>query len=290
MKFHALFALSVLPVSLALASEPQAGHGDKPNPFPQGEAGVMTRPVQVTTSPGEALQRLKEGNARFLTGRHSPYNFRAQVKATADGQFPFATLVSCMDSRTAVEHIFDLGLGDVFSIRIAGNIVDEEVLGSLEYAHKVAGAKLIVVMGHSQCGAVKGAVDDVVLGNLPQLLARIKPAVLAVPDDGSPRKSHNHAFVDRVGRMQVIFGIRAIRERSVVLRELHDAGKIDIVGAFYDLETGKVEFYRPLSAGKIDKLPLMELPEEPKLAAAPKAESAEEHAPAHAETQEKHGH
>jgi carbonic anhydrase len=261
MRFIGLILVSAASFLQVWASDEKK---EQKSPFPDGTAGVITRAEQVTTSPSEALQRLKEGNARFLTGRHKEYNLRAQVKATAAGQFPFATIVSCMDSRTSVEHVFDLGLGDVFSIRIAGNIVDEEVLGSLEYAHKVAGAKLIVVMGHSHCGAVKGAVDDVVLGNLPQLLARIKPAVQAVPEDSTPRNSHNHAFVDRVARMQVIFGIRAIRERSVVLRELHDAGKIDIVGAFYDLDTGKVEFYRPLSAGKIDKQPQAELPEEPK--------------------------
>ncbi len=286
-----LLALSVLPL---LASDPPATQGGKANPFPVGDAGVMTRALQVTTSPAEALQKLKEGNARFLTGRHQEYNYRAQVKATASGQYPFATIVTCMDSRVAAEHVFDLGLGDVFTIRIAGNIVDEEVLGSLEYAHKVAGAKLIVVMGHSHCGAVKGAVDDVVLGNLPQLLARIKPAVQAVPDDGQPRNSHNHAFVDRVARMQVIFGIRTIRERSVVLRELHDSGKIDIVGAFYDLDSGKVEFYRPLAAGKIDKTPPMELPEDLKPAAPAKpaeahgAEAKHEEKPAPAPAG--HGH
>ena len=151
-----------------------------------------------------------------------------------------------MDSRTAVEQVFDLGLGDVFSLRIAGNIINDDVLGSLEYAHKVAGAKLIVVLGHSHCGALKGAADDVVFGNLTSLLARIKPAVVGVPADSKPRTSKNLKFVDDVGRLNVILAVRQIRERSPVLRELHDRQAIDLIGGFYDLETGKVEFYRPL--------------------------------------------
>lgn len=207
---------------------------------------VMTESEQTLMSPSAAFVRLQEGNARFLAGQRAPRDLPAQVHETAHGQHPFASIVSCMDSRTAVEHVFDLGLGDVFSIRLAGNIINDDVLGSLEFAHKVAGSKLIVVLGHSHCGAMKGAADDVVLGNLTHLLARIKPAVVGVPADGKPRTSKNPKFVDEVGRLNVILAVRQIRERSTVLRELHDRQAIDIIGGFYDIGTGKVEFYRPL--------------------------------------------
>jgi len=207
---------------------------------------VLTEADQTLMTPTEAFIRLQEGNNRFRAGQRAARDWPAQVKATAHGQHPFASIVSCMDSRTAVEHVFDLGLGDVFSLRIAGNIINDDVLGSLEYAHKVAGAKLIVVLGHSHCGAMKGAADDVVFGNLTSLLARIKPAVVGVPADGKPRTSKNLKFVDDVGRLNVILAVRQIRERSIVLRELNDRQAIDIIGGFYDIETGKVEFYRPL--------------------------------------------
>ena len=207
---------------------------------------VVTEADQTLMSPSAALIRLQEGNARFLAGRRAARDLPAQVKATAHGQHPFASIVSGMASRTAVKYVFDLGLGDVFSLRLAGNIINDDVLGSLEYAHKVAGAKLIVVLGHSHCDAMKGAADDVVLGNLTSLLARIKPAVVGVPAYGKPRTSKNLKFVDDVGRLNVILAIRQIRERSIVLRELHDRQAIDIIGGFYDIETSKVEFYRPL--------------------------------------------
>ena len=207
---------------------------------------VVTEADQTFMSSSAAFIRLQEGNARFLAGRRAARDLPAQVKATAHGQHPFASIVSGMASRTAVKHVFDLGLGDVFSLRLAGNIINDDVLGSLEYAHKVAGAKLIVVLGHSHCDAMKGAADDVVLGNLTSLLARIKPAVVGVPADGKPRTSKNLKFVDDVGRLNVILAIRQIRERSIVLRELHDRQAIDIIGGFYDIETSKVEFYRPL--------------------------------------------
>ena len=211
-----------------------------------GNAKVFTEADQIATTPTQAYKILQAGNARFVAGKHLERDLRAQVHATAHGQHPIASIVSCMDSRTAVEHIFDLGLGDVFSIRLAGNVINDDVLGSLEYAHKVAGAKLIVVLGHSHCGAMKGAADDVVLGNLTGLLSRIKPAAVGVPNDGSPRTSANMKFVDNVGRLNVIIAVRQIRDRSTVLRELHDRQAIDIIGGFYDIETGKVEFYRPL--------------------------------------------
>ena len=242
-------SLALVPLCAALSSVSPPLHGNSapaPAPGKSASPAVMTEPDQTLMSPTAAFVRLQEGNARFLAGQRAPRDLPAQVHATAHGQYPFATIVSCMDSRTAVEHVFDLGLGDVFSVRLAGNVINDDVLGSLEYAHKVAGAKLIVVLGHSHCGAMKGAADDVVLGNLTHLLARLKPAVVGVPADGKPRTSKNMKFVDDVGRLNVILAVRQIRERSTVLRELHDRQAIDIIGGFYDIETGKVEFYRPL--------------------------------------------
>lgn len=169
---------------------------------------VITEADQTLMSPWAAFARLQEGNARFLAGQCAPRDFPAQVKATAHGQHPFASIVSRKDSRTAVEHVFDLGLGDVFSLRLAGNVINDDVIGSLEYAHKVAGAKLIVVLGHSRCGAMQDVADDVVLGNLTPLLARIKPALVGVPAAGKPRTSKNLKFVDDVGRLNVILAVR----------------------------------------------------------------------------------
>jgi len=263
---RAVWAALIVPAAL-LASE----HGDHGAAHTSGaSAAVVSEADQVAMSPAEAFIRLQEGNARFLSGKRLERNWPAQVHETAHGQYPFASIVSCMDSRTAVEQVFDLGLGDVFSIRLAGNVIDDDVLGSLEYAHKVAGAKLIVVLGHSHCGAMKGAVDDVVLGNLTSLVARVKPAVVGVPVDGSPRTSKNPKFVDNVGRLHVILAVRLIRERSAVLRELHDRGAIDIIGGFYDIETGKVEFYRPLLGASAEAVAKKEAPAAaPKPAAAP---------------------
>ncbi|MBC7369427.1 MAG: carbonic anhydrase [Undibacterium sp.] len=236
---RAVLAALIVPVAL-----PASEHGAS-SAARTSSAAVVSEADQTAMSPAEALIRLQAGNARFLSGKRLERDWPAQVHETAHGQHPFASIASCMDSRTAVEQVFDLGLGDVFSIRLAGNVIDDDVLGSLEYAHKVAGAKLIIVLGHSHCGAMKGAADDVVLGNLTSLVARVKPAVVGVPVDGSPRTSKNMKFVDDVGR-HVILAVRLIRERSPVLRQLHDRGAIDIIGGFYDIETGKVEFYRPL--------------------------------------------
>lgn len=213
-----------------------------------GAAGeIMTEEKQDLTSPLQAYEWLLAGNERFRTGKVRPKDFVAQRKVVAHGQHPYATIVSCMDSRTSSEVLFDANLGDFFNIRIAGNIINDDILGSLEYAHKVAGAKLIVVLGHTHCGAVKGAADDVVMGNLTGLVARIRPAVAAIPNDGKPRNSKNLDFIDRAGRMNVILAVRQIRERSALLRDLQDRGQIDIVGGFYDLDSGRVEFYRPMS-------------------------------------------
>jgi carbonic anhydrase len=199
-----------------------------------------TRDSQTAMTPSKALAKLKEGNARFAAGQRHHRDFAAEVRATAPGQYPFAAIVSCMDSRAPVEILFDQGIGDVFSLREAGNVIDVDVLGGLEYAAKVVGVKLILVLGHSHCGAVKGAIDGVELGNLTQLLAKIQRAI----EEPIPSaKSKDHAFVSKVAERNVRLSLREIPERSLVLREMLDSGKLGMAGGMYDVETGKVVFY-----------------------------------------------
>jgi carbonic anhydrase len=205
---------------------------------------TQNKQSQDAIKPQDALQMLKDGNARFCQNLRADRDLLQQVNATADGQWPFAAIVSCIDSRASVELIFDQGIGDVFSARIAGNFVNDDILGSLEFACAVAGAKLVVVLGHSACGAIKGACDHVELGNLTQMLAKIAPAVDAVaPDyDAEARNSSNSEFVERVAHENVAQTVAAIAERSAVLRDLKDNGNIDIVGGMYDISNGRVTF------------------------------------------------
>jgi carbonic anhydrase len=204
---------------------------------------VQTKESQAAMTPQQALAELREGNARFVAGMSRVRNLPAQVKATAAGQYPFAVVLSCLDSRQPIEIVLDQGIGDIFSARVAGNVLDGDILGSMEFACKVSGAKLIAVIGHSNCGAIKGAVDDVQLGNLTGLLTKIKPAMDAVPDDGQPRTSKNYAFVNAVAEANVRLVMKEIREHSPILREMLDRGEIGLVGGMYDLKTGKVQFY-----------------------------------------------
>jgi carbonic anhydrase len=205
---------------------------------------TQNKQSQDAIKPQDALQMLKEGNARFCQNLRADRDLLQQVSATADGQWPFAAIVSCIDSRASVELIFDQGIGDVFSARIAGNFVNDDILGSLEFACAVAGAKLVVVLGHSACGAIKGACDHVELGNLTQMLAKIAPAVDAVaPDyDAEARNSSNGEFVERVAHENVAQTVAAIAERSAVLRDMKENGDIDIVGGMYDISNGRVTF------------------------------------------------
>lgn len=206
------------------------------------EAMTQTKETQAGTTPDKALQMLKDGNARFVQGKMLERDFMEQVKATGDGQFPIAAIVGCIDSRASNELIFDQGIGDIFSARVAGNFINDDMLGSLEFACAAAGAKLIVVVGHTECGAVKGACDDVVLGNLTQTLANIKPAVAAVSGHESDRSSGNAAFVQAVADKNVVLTLERIRERSPILRGMADKGDIGLAGAMYDVHTGQVTF------------------------------------------------
>jgi len=204
-----------------------------------------TRETQATMTPQKALLYLKEGNLRFQNNLKANRNLLEQVNDTSDGQFPFATILSCIDSRVSAELVFDQGLGDIFSIRIAGNFVNPDILGSMEFACKLAGTKLIVVLGHTACGAVKGACDDAKLGNLTGMLAKIKPAVKAVaePHELSLRNSSNSEFVDNVAAKNVQLTITRIIGESDVLAEMQDKGEIKIIGAMYDINKGAVTFY-----------------------------------------------
>ncbi|SMC42178.1 carbonic anhydrase family protein [Cellulophaga tyrosinoxydans] len=204
-----------------------------------------TRETQATMTPEKALQFLKEGNQRFQNNLKANRNLLEQVNDTSDGQFPFATILSCIDSRVSAELVFDQGLGDIFSIRIAGNFVNEDILGSMEFASKLAGTKLIVVLGHTSCGAIKGACDHARMGNLTALINKLEPAVAEVkePKDESLRNSKNLEFVDSVSAKNVLLTIENIRERSRILADMEKNKEILIVGAMYDISTGEVDFY-----------------------------------------------
>ncbi|TDR25953.1 carbonic anhydrase family protein [Flavobacterium cheniae] len=199
--------------------------------------------TQAQMTPRKALQFLQEGNDRFINNLKANRNLLEQANETRDGQWPFATILSCIDSRTSAELIFDQGLGDIFSVRIAGNIVNTDILGSMEFACKVAGSKLIVVLGHSKCGAVKGACDHVEMGNLTELLSKIQPAVYQEKETTDDRTSKNSGFVENVAEINVKRSVKNIIERSFVLEQMLEEGQIGIVGAMHDIESGKVIFY-----------------------------------------------
>jgi carbonic anhydrase len=201
-------------------------------------AQVSTKETQAAMTPAAALQRLKDGNARFVAGQPKIRDWNAKVIATAMGQYPYSAVVSCIDSRAPGEIVLDQGLGDMFSLRSAGNVVDTDIFGGLEFATKVAGAKLIVVMGHTECGAVKGAIDGVKMGNLTALLAKIQSAVR----DSGPGTSKDPAYVTKVTEKNVRDSIDEIKARSSILRELIDSGQVGIQGAMYDVATGRVNF------------------------------------------------
>lgn len=204
-----------------------------------------TRETQATMTPQKALQYLKEGNVRFQNNLKANRNLLQQVNDTSEGQFPFATILSCIDSRVSAELVFDQGLGDIFSVRIAGNFVNQDILGSMEFACKLAGTKLVVVLGHTGCGAIKGACDNAKLGNLTAMLENIKPAVNAVksPKEESLRNSSNIEFVDTVSEKNVSLTIDRIMKESTVLAEMQNNDEILIVGAMYDINSGEVKFY-----------------------------------------------
>jgi carbonic anhydrase len=198
--------------------------------------------TQATVSPKKALQFLKDGNKRFVSNLKLNRNLLQQVNDTKDGQWPFAVVLSCIDSRTSAELVFDQGLGDIFSVRVAGNVVNTDILGSMEYACKVAGSKLIVVLGHSKCGAVVSACKEVKMGNITELLSKVRPSVDEVRAKMPQAASDSSEFVEAVAHNNISFTMDQILERSKILNQLFEEGQIGLVGAYYDVETGEVEF------------------------------------------------
>jgi len=205
-------------------------------------AAALTKDQRDKLTPDQIIEAMKKGNERFRSGKMSPQDFVAQKRATAAGQYPAAVILSCIDSRAPAEIILDARLGDTFNARVAGNIANDDLLGSMEFACAVAGAKVVLVMGHTACGAIKGAIDGAQLGNLTGLLNKIKPAVDATRFEGE-RSSKNEAFVDEVAKTNVRLTVSAIHQRSDVLAGLEKEGKIKIVGSMYRLVGGRVEFF-----------------------------------------------
>jgi carbonic anhydrase len=204
---------------------------------------TLTKEMQAAITPSVALELLTEGNKRFVNNLKVNRNLLQQANETSDGQHPFAVILSCIDSRTSAELIFDQGLGDIFSVRIAGNIINEDILGSMEFACKVAGSKIIVVLGHTKCGAVKGACDHIEMGNLTALLTKIRPAVDDEMLTKENRNSNNAVFVENVAVINVKRTVKAILERSPILKEMIEKGEIGIAGGTHDISTGQVNFF-----------------------------------------------
>ena len=204
---------------------------------------TLNKELQAAITPSMAIEILKEGNKRFMNNLKANRNLLEQANETSDGQHPFAVILSCIDSRTSAELIFDQGLGDIFSVRIAGNIINEDILGSMEFACKVAGSKIIVVLGHSKCGAVKGACDHVEMGNLTALLSKIQPAVYDEKTETNNRSSSNSEFVEKVASINVKRTVNAIMERSPILKEMIQNGEIGIIGGMHNIADGEVAFY-----------------------------------------------
>ena len=236
MKQTTLTSVILVPLLLAIAG------CSTPTAKPERSDLETTKQRQVAATPSEVLEKLKRGNERFASGKPQPRDMLHDQRTTAAGQYPKAVILSCIDSRAPAEFIFDAGIGALFNARIAGNIADEDQVGSIEFACKVAGAKLIVVMGHTSCGAIKGACDDVQLGNLTGLLSKMKPAVAAVQNVPGERTSKNTAFVEAVSEANVRLTVDRIRELSPILRDMEREGKIQMVGCIYILETGRVQF------------------------------------------------
>ena len=205
---------------------------------------TQSKETQEKLTPDEAIQLLKEGNERFVKDMRADRKFSKQVIDTSAGQFPFATILSCMDSRTSAELIFDQGIGDIFSIRVAGNILNDDIIGSMEYGCKVVGTKVILVLGHTKCGAVAGACDNVELGNITALLNKIKPAIEKESSFKDNRTSKNSDYVNKVTEINVRMVMERVTEESEIIRELEKEGKVRIIGGVYDVESGRVEFFK----------------------------------------------
>lgn len=209
--------------------------------FAPNMSETLTKQQRDSMTPSQVIDELKKGNERFRVGKMAPRNYLAEKRSSAAGQFPAAVILGCVDSRVPAEIVFDAGIGDIFTGRVAGNVVNDDILGSMEFACGISGAKLVLVLGHTACGAVKGAIDDVVLGNLTGLLARIKPAISATKFYGD-KSSRNASYVDAVTGANVVLSLAEIRRRSPILEDLEKKGSIKIAGAMYNVANGVVEF------------------------------------------------
>lgn len=203
--------------------------------------GSLTKEQRDALTIPQIIEAMKKGNERFRSGKMAPRDYLAQKRSSSSGQYPAAVLLGCIDSRAPAEIVFDIGIGDAFNARVAGNVANDDMLGSMEFACAVAGAKVVFVLGHTKCGAIKGAIDDVVLGNLTGLLARIKPAIAQTKFDGE-KSSKNYDYVDAVARTNVQVAISDIRRRSPVLEDLEKKGSIVITGGMYNITTGEIDY------------------------------------------------
>ena len=249
MKKTNLFVAISIAIALAACNQPNKPQEKttttvKEEVKPQVVTHVMTKEDQAKLTPEAVLQEFMEGNKRFQAGSTTLRDHSEQARKSSIGQYPKAVILSCLDSRVPVEDVFDQGLGDIFVGRVAGNFVNEDLLGSMEFACKVAGAKLVLVMGHQHCGAVKGAIDDVKLGNITAMLAKIKPAVKMSQDFSGEKTSKNDEFVKHVSENNVKYAMKQIRDKSSILKEMEAKGEIKIVGAFYNLTNGTLEIIK----------------------------------------------
>ena len=235
MNRRGFFRIAGVATAVGLLSTSSVGH--------LAFAAALSKSQRDKLTPDDIIAMMRKGNERFRRGEESPHNYLEQQEVSAKGQYPAAVILSCIDSRAPAETIMDLGIGDCFNARVAGNIANEDILGSMEFACKLAGAKVVLVMGHTSCGAIKGAIDNAQLGNLTGLLAKIRPAVEATEYSGE-RSAKNYGFVDAVARKNVELTMADIRQRSAVLAEMQTSGAIKIVGAMYNIQTGVVEFLR----------------------------------------------
>ncbi|MBN8246181.1 MAG: carbonic anhydrase [Verrucomicrobia bacterium] len=238
-RWSCLLLLSVSPGALPLV---HAAEGPASSPPAPRRERVLTQAEQQALTPDQVIESLREGNRRFVSNDLTARDHSAMVRQAAQGQFPKAVVLSCLDSRIPVEDVFDRGIGDLFVARIAGNFVNEDILGSMEFGCQVSGAKVILVLGHESCGAVKSAIDDVQVGNITAMLSKIRPAVAQSQDFSGERASSNPRFVEHVCKRNITRTLEQIRAGSPMLRTLEDEGKIKIVGAYYNLHTGVVTF------------------------------------------------
>jgi carbonic anhydrase len=215
--------------------------GFSPTQLAPNMSESLTKELRDSMTPSQVIDELKKGNERFRAGKMASRDYLAEKRSSAAGQYPAAVVLGCVDSRVPAEIVFDAGIGDIFTGRVAGNVINDDMLGSMEFGCAVSGSKLVLVLGHTACGAIKGTIDNVVLGNLTGLLARIEPAIPATKFDGE-KSSKNASYVDAVARTNVVLGLAEIRRRSPVLEDLEKKGNIKIVGAMYDVATGAVEF------------------------------------------------